>query len=140
LSYLFDTNAVSESLRRKPNLIYVEWLRSLEPEHQFTSIVVVAELFAGAFHSPAVEKWLDRIENDILPRLTILGFDLHCAREYGRMKANLLQVGKTIGDLDLQIAATAVRYRLILVTANVEHFQRIPNLQLKTFSPGKHPA
>ena len=99
-------------------------------------MVVVTELYAGAFHSSAVEKWLDRIDNDILPRLTILGFDLHCAREYGRLKANLRQTGKIIGDLDLQIADTAVRYRLVLVTANEEHFRRIPNLQLKAFSPG----
>ncbi len=140
LSYLFDTNAVSESLRRKPNPSYVEWLRSLAPEHQFTSIVVVAELYAGAYHSPAVEKWLARIDNEILPRIVILGFDLECAREFGRIKAELQQVGKPIEDFDIQIAATAVRHHLILVTANEEHFRRIPNLQLKTFSPGAHPA
>jgi predicted nucleic acid-binding protein len=140
LSYLFDTNAISEPLRKKPNPTYVEWLLTLAPEHQFTSIVVVAELFAGAFHSPAVEKWLDRIENDILPRLIVLGFDLHCAREYGRLKANLQQAGKVIGDLDLQIAATAVRHRLVLVTANEEHFRRIPDLQLRTFYPGVQPS
>ena len=140
MSYLFDTNAVSESLRRKPNPSYVEWLRSLAPERQFTSIIVVAELYAGAYHSSAVEKWLDRIDNDILPTLTILGFDLECAREFGRIKAKLQQMGRPIEDFDIQIAATAVRHRLVLVTANKEHFRRIPNLQLKTFSPGTHLA
>jgi tRNA(fMet)-specific endonuclease VapC len=140
VSYLFDTNAISEALRRKPNPDYLRWLRSLSPEHQFTSIVVVAELYAGAYHSPSVDKWLTRIENDILPRLTILGFDLDCAREYGKIRARLQKLGSPIGDLDTQIAATAMRHELTLVTANVVHFQRIPELQLKTFRPGVSPS
>lgn len=136
MSYLFDTNTISETLRPKPNPDYIEWLASLKPEHQFTSIVVVAELFVGAYHSRAAEKWLARIENDILPRMAILGFDLDCAREYGRIKAELRRIGRPVGDFDTQIAATAVRYNLTVVTANREHFGRIPNLRVRSFTPG----
>ena len=53
MSFLFDTNAISETLRRRPNLGFVDWLDSLPPEYQFTSIVVVGELFAGAYHFDA---------------------------------------------------------------------------------------
>jgi predicted nucleic acid-binding protein len=136
LTYLFDTNAISETFRRRPNKGFVHWLRSLPPEHQFTSIVVVGELFAGAFHSTATEKWVTRIETEVLPRLIVLDYDLRCAREFGRIKAELEAKGHPVGDLDTQIAATAMRHRLTLVTANRRHFEPIDDLTLRTFDPG----
>jgi predicted nucleic acid-binding protein len=38
--------------------------------------------------------------------------------------------GLRLADADLQIAATALRHNLEVVTGNVRHFERIPNLQL----------
>ena len=114
----------------------MSWLDSLPPEHQFTSIVVVGELFAGAYHSSATEKWLTRIEADVLARLIVLDYDLRCAREFGRIKAELQAKGHPVADLDIQIAATAVRHRLTLVTANKRHFEPIDGLTLTTFEPG----
>ena len=136
MSFLFDTNAISETLRRRPNQGFVDWLYSLPPEYQFTSIVVVGELFAGAYNSSAPEKWLTRLETEMLPRLLVLDYDLRCAREFGRIKAGLLAKGHPVGDLDIQIAATAVRHRLTLVTANKRHFEPIDGLTLSTFEPG----
>ena len=136
MSFLFDTNAISETFRRRPNKEFVSWLDSLPPEHQFTSIVVVGELFAGAYQSSATEKWLTRIEADVLPRLIVLDYDLRCAREFGRIKAELQAKGHPVADLDIQIAATAVRHRLTLVTANKRHFEPIDGLTLTTFEPG----
>ena len=136
MSFLFDTNAISETFRRRPNEEFVSWLDSLPPEHQFTSIVVVGELFAGAYHSSATEKWLTRIEADVLPRLIVLDYDLRCAREFGRIKAELQAKGHPVADLDIQIAATALRHRLTLVTANKRHFEPIDGLTLTTFEPG----
>ncbi len=137
MAYLFDTNAISETMRRRPNNRFVSWLGSLAPEHQFTSIVVAGELFAGAFHSPATSKWLVRIETEVLPRLIVLDYDLRCAREFGRLKAELQARGRPIGDIDTQIAATAVVHRLTLVTANARHFGGIDGLALRTFEPGR---
>ena len=140
MSYLFDTNAISEPLRRRPNPGFVDWLSSLLPEQQFTSIIVVGELFAGAFHSTATEKWLTRIETEVLPRLIVVDYDLRCAREFGSIKAELQAQGHPVGDLDIQIAATALRHRLTLVTANKRHFEPIEGLTLSTFEPGAIPG
>ncbi len=137
VTYLFDTNAISEVLRPRPNLVFVQWLQQLPRAEQLTSAVVVAELYVAAYRSATRERWLQRIEQVILPALTVLPFDLDCAHAYGRLHAMLGQSGTPIGDVDTQIAATALYHHLIVVTANIRHFERIPGLQLHPFTPGE---
>ena len=136
MAFLFDTNAISELLRRAPNPDFSAWVGALPREEQFTSIMTVAELMAGAEASTAPEKWRRRIEEHVLPRLTVLPFDMEVAREFGRVKASLTARGSPIGDADTLIAATALRYGLTLVTANVRHMSRVPALPLHSFTPG----
>ena len=57
--YLFDTDAISEVLRPKPLHRYVRWLQTIPPAEQFTSAVVVRELFKGVVRGqlPAYRRW-----------------------------------------------------------------------------------
>ena len=137
MAFLFDTNAISEAMRPRPNDVYVEWLRQLPREEQFTSSVVVGELYAGAYASPATAKWLGRIEQMVLPAMTVLVFDLPTAHQYGRIRAELRRTGKLVDEADMMIAATALHHDLILVTANIKHFERIAGLTIRGFSPGQ---
>lgn len=137
MSFLFDTNALSEAFRRRPNPGFVRWLGELGAERQFTSTVVMAELYAAAYRSAAREKWFRRIREEVLPVLRVLHFDLDCARVGGRIQARLMDRGIPIESADVLIAATALRYRLSLVTANARHFDRVPDLELVTFEPGE---
>ena len=130
MAYLFDTDAISELLRRRPNQAYVQWLESIPRDAQFTSAVTVGELFKGAFRSAAKERHLINIEERVLPAVTILPFDLSTARVFGMIRAELEMTGNILPDTDLQIAATAIYHDLELVTGNLRHFQRIPNLRL----------
>jgi tRNA(fMet)-specific endonuclease VapC len=68
--------------------------------------------------------------------MTTLDFDLDCARRYGWIHAQLARSGKPIGDIDTQIAATALRHDLTVVTANVRHFENVPDLELHAFTAG----
>lgn len=139
MAYLFDTNAVSEVLRRRPNPDYLNWLRTVPAQDQFTSILVVAELLAGAYASPATDKWLERLEQDVFPTLIVLEFDHRCAHTYGKIQAHLRAKGTPIGDTDVQIAATALAFDLTVVTANEKHFERVPGLRLHIFRGGGAP-
>ena len=47
--------------------------------------------------------------------------------------AHLKKVGRLIEDADILIAATALVRGLPLVTGNLEHFSRIPDLRLETW-------
>ncbi len=126
--YLFDTDAISDLLRPRPTSGFVEWLSTLGREHQFTSAIVVGELYKGAFRSAHRDRHLTGIEENILPRLTVLPFDTQIARVFGEVRADLEQRGLPLPDADIQIAATALFHDLQLVTGNLRHFERIVGL------------
>jgi predicted nucleic acid-binding protein len=132
MAYLFDTDAVSELLRPRPALPYIRWLSIIPREEQFTSAVVVGELFQGAYRSPARDRHLANIENRVLPAVTVLVYDTATARVFGQIRAYLEHQGRRLPDSDLQIAATALYHGLIVVTGNVRHFQRVPGIKLET--------
>jgi predicted nucleic acid-binding protein len=136
VTFLFDTNAISETFRPRPNQDLMRWLAALPRDEQYTSTIVIAELYETAYRSAAREKWLRRINELVLPTMTVLTFDLECAHECGRLQGALRTAGAPIGDADTQIAATALHHRLTVVTANDRHFRRVPGLRVRSFSPG----
>ena len=129
MAYLFDTDAIAEVLRPRPLPIYIAWLSAVPREEQFTSAVVVGELYKGAYRSQAPEYHLTNIERRILPAITPLPYDVATAREFGKIRARLEQTGAILPDADLQIAATAIYHDLELVSGNLRHFSRITNLK-----------
>lgn len=132
MAYLFDTDALSEVMRRQPNSAYLAWLRAIPREKQFASAVSIGELFQGAYRSEKRDSLLERIETWVLPALTVLPFDIGTARVFGELQADLESRGVSPGDADVQIAATAVRHGLALVTGNLRHHQRVPGLRVET--------
>ena len=132
MAYLFDTDAISETLKPRPAAPYVQWLQSLAREEQYTSAVVAGELFRGAYRSAASAKWLRRIEGVVLASVTVLPYDVNVARIYGQIRAELEAAGNLPGEADLQIAATALHHDLELVTGNLRHFGRVPGLRINT--------
>jgi predicted nucleic acid-binding protein len=130
MAYLFDTDAISELLKPRPASGYVSWLGGVPREEQFTSAVVVGELYLGAFRSPAVARHVENIEKRVLPAVTVLAYDTRAARVYGQIRAHLEAIGRSLADADLQIAATALLHDLELVTGNVRHFKRVPQLRV----------
>jgi len=132
MAYLFDTDAISELLRRRPASAYIKWLLKVPREEQFTSAVVIGELYKGAYRSQARERHLANIENRILPSVTILPYDLGCAKVFGEVRGYLEEIGTILPDADIQIAATAIYHGLELITGNLRHFQRIKNLKTNT--------
>lgn len=130
MALLFDTDAVSETMRTRPLPGFVNWLRFVPSSEQFTSAVVIGELLKGAYgssrRSPELE---DRIEK-VIERVKILPFDVGTAHVFGALAARLDDEGEPLDIADLQIAATALHYGLELVTGNVKHFERVPGLRI----------
>lgn len=130
MSFLFDTDAVSELLRPRPATAYVEWIMSVAREEQFTSAVVIGELYKGAYRSHDRERHISNIEQRLLPAVTVLPYDISIAKIFGTIRAHLEETGMILPDADIQIAATAIGHDLELVTGNVRHFNRISGLKL----------
>lgn len=106
MAYLFDTDAISEVLKRRPNAAYLRWLAAIPRAEQFCSAVSIGELYRGAFRAPNRDRHLANVEQRVLPALTVLAYDLPAARVYGEIAAALETAGRRLSDADLQIAAT----------------------------------
>ena len=90
----------------------------------------VGELVHGAFKSAHVEENLARL-SIFLADVVILSYDERAAYEFGRLKARLERSGQRLSDLDLQIASVAKVHDAPLVTHNLRHFERVPDLVLE---------
>jgi tRNA(fMet)-specific endonuclease VapC len=132
MAFLFDTDAISELLRPRPATSYINWLMKVPREEQFTSAVVIGELYKGVYRSQARDRHLTNIEHLIVPSVTVLPYDTGTAKVFGKIRAHLEEAGTILPDVDLQIAATALNYDLELVTGNLLHFRRISGLKLNT--------
>ena len=124
---LADTNICLAHMRRPGGLAH----RFFQHSGGLTiSTVVLAELYAGAYKRPNPDRILSLIA-DLLPEITVLDFDQACAREFGKVKGELLQKGVSIPEVDLMIAlAEALVHNLTLVTHNTADFRNIPGLRL----------
>jgi predicted nucleic acid-binding protein len=133
MHYLFDSDAISESFKKRPQPEFLDWLRGVGGPRRYTSAVVIGELYEGAYYKAATEgRYFHNIQENILPSLTVLPFDSAAAEVYGRVAAALDRAGRTIEDIDIQVAATALLHDLVLVTGNLRHFTRIPGLRIDT--------
>jgi predicted nucleic acid-binding protein len=132
MAFLFDTDAISELLRPRPAIAYIKWIMKVAREEQFTSAVVIGELYKGAYRSQNRERHLSNIEKRVLPAVTVLPYDIGIAKVFGKIRAHLEEIGTILPDADIQIAATAIGHNLELITGNLRHFTRIPDLKLNT--------
>lgn len=100
------------------------FLRRSPDAELYLPIVALGE-FAEGFAS--VEHPVVRTVRD---RHTLLPIDEECALIYAGAVRDLRSRGMLIGTNDLWIGATSLRYRLPIVTANVEHFRRLDGLEV----------
>ena len=131
---LLGTDILSKLLKRTPSTVLNARLASVPPEHQFTSSITLGELLYGAHwlreYAPLL---LDRLDRTVPPNLPVLPFDGAAARRYGEVRAELEHRGKPLADAVLRIGAIALVLGLTVVTGNVRHFQRIPNLVIENW-------
>ncbi|VBB46539.1 Ribonuclease VapC [uncultured Desulfatiglans sp.] len=130
MAFLFDTDAISELLRPRPAIAYVKWIMKVPREEQFTSAVVIGELYKGAYRSQHRERHLTNIEQRVLPAVSVLPYDTSIAKVFGKIRAYLEEMGTILPDADIQIAATAISHNLELITGNLRHFSRITDLKV----------
>lgn len=126
MSHLLDTNICAAHFRRPGGLAhrFIQYGGGL-----FLPSVVLAELYAGAYHVNNPVPLLQKI-SDLLLDVQVLDFDSACAEVFGNVRGNLLRQGISVPTADLMIAAVALVHDLTLVTNNTADFQNIPGLRL----------
>lgn len=131
--YLLDTNILSSFIKRKPNQNLIARLKDVPSENLYTSCITVMELRYGAMLTDKPELFWRRIKKDILSRIEILDFTGKSAILTGELLALLKKQGNIISIEDIMIAAIAISQNLILVTDNIRHLNRIPNLKIENW-------
>ncbi len=137
MSFLLDTNVISEWVKLQPEPSVVTWLADVDEEQVFLSVVSFAELLRGVELLQAGRrrgKLEDWIANDLAARFhgRIIDVDSTIADAWGRIMARSERMGRGLGSMDGFFAATAVSFQLILVTRNVSHFD---SLGIRLYSP-----
>lgn len=129
--YLFDTDTLSDLLKKQPSPALLKKLAQVPPEKQFTSAITAGELFYGAYKSPRKDYFLQKLEQVVWPRVQIISFDRKTAKTYGQLRADLERAGQPLSGTDLMIASIALTYNLTLVTGNIKHFTRVKGLRVE---------
>lgn len=121
--YLLDTNIVAAYFNQEAAI-----QKQLENALVFIPSIVVGELYFGAYQSQRVAANIKRI-SDFVAINTVLSCDAETGDHYGQIRLKLKVKGRPIPENDILIAATALRYRITLVTRD-EHFKEVADLPL----------
>lgn len=128
--YLIDTDWAIDYLKGIPQV--VTRLQALADEGLMLSVISLAELYEGAYGASEPERHLQGVQR-LIGFVPVIGLDDAICRTFGQFRCRLRQAGQLIDNFDLLIAATCVTYHLMLVTSNLRHYERLPELQLAEF-------
>ncbi len=102
----------------------VAFLERHEDDRLYITFTIAGELAAGVSLSERV-RW-----EEFLAPFHVLALNADVSWEYGRAYRYLADNGLLIGGNDLWIAATAVAHDMPVVTRNVQHYRRVPGLEV----------
>lgn len=120
-------------MKAAPEPTVVSWIEQ-NHEHSFLSSIVVGEIELGIDLLPngIKKERLQEALRQFLPLLEerVLAFDLSVARRWAKLCAQLERQGRKTPVLDSMIEATALHWKLTIVTRNISDF-----VQARTLNP-----
>ncbi|MFQ5893804.1 MAG: PIN domain-containing protein [Nitrospinota bacterium] len=131
--YLLDTNVISELLRKRPSEMVLQRLRTVPREELYSSAVSIMELRFGAARHPRGRRLWERMQDEVLSRLSILPVGVEEATKAGEVLAELEAAGTPIGVEDVLIGSTALVRELKVATRNTKHLSRIRGLRVENW-------
>ena len=124
MSYLLDTNVLSELRRKTPDAAVLEWFTRRPASTLYLSVLTIGELRKGIEGVPDAKRRMaltDWLETD-LPAFfagRILPVDTQVADRWGRL---LSAAGRPLPAIDSLLAASAAQHGLSMVTRNSRDF------------------
>jgi predicted nucleic acid-binding protein len=124
VSYLIDTNVLSELRRKRPNAAVVQWFTQRPARSLYLSVLTLGEIrkgIEGVSEAKRRAALIDWLEVDLPNFFTgrVLGMDTAVADRWGRL---LGQAKRPLPAVDSLLAATALSHDLTLVTRNLKDF------------------
>jgi predicted nucleic acid-binding protein len=137
VSYLIDTNVLSELRRNTPDPSVVAWFQKRPPASLYLSVLTLGEIRKGVEMlgngkwQLALRDWLD-VDLPAFFTGRILAVDGAVADRWGKIAA---AAGRPLGVVDSLLAATAATHGLLLVTRNVKDFIAMPVTTINPWHP-----
>lgn len=136
MSFLLDTNVLSELRKKDRNEHVIAWLEGVDAGELYLSVLVVGEARYGIElrrrrdprHAAALERWYAKVFADHAER--ILDVDRRIADVWGHLRAP-----RPLPAIDSLLAATAIVHDLTLVTRNVGQLEGVEVALLNPFEP-----
>ena len=131
MTYLLDTNVLSERTRKSPHAGVEDFLRRVPADSVRVSAMALAEIAQGVQNNPTdpLKAFLAEVLG-----LSVAAFGEDEALEWGRLTSAGLARGLHLAVRDTVIAATAAAHGWPVVTRNTQDFAP---LGVKTFNPWK---
>ena len=142
MSFLLDTNVISEWVKARPNRGVVAWLAAVDEDRVFISVVTLAELRYGIERMTTGSR-RNQLTQWLLEELPlrfegrVLSINHIIADIWGKIVARSEAAGRPIGAMDAFIAATAEVHDLTLITRNVSDFETSINAIINPWAEEK---
>lgn len=129
--YMLDTNMISYIAKGHSKAARSRMLHLKENEIVCVSAITEAEIHYGLAKRPKATALRERMEW-FLAAIKVLPWGRDEAKAYGALRAKLESSGKSLANMDLQIAAHAIAVGAVLVTndkafAQVDDFRATAN-------------
>lgn len=134
LSWLLDTNILSEAMRPAPNATVLNNLSRYEGEMGVPA-PVWHELRFGWLRMPEGHRKdaIGHYVQNVVGALPVLPYDAAAARIHAELRSARAQCGAPLPFVDGQIAAISMALGLTLVTRNTKDFAGLPGLRLNNW-------
>lgn len=131
MPFLLDSDWIIQALTgRGPALALIT---RLAPSQIAVSVINLAEVYERAYESPNPDAHL-RSFREFWHPYRLITLDEATMQRFAETRSLRRRRGELIPDMDLLIAAIALRHGLTLLTFNLRHFRRIPDLTF--YQPG----
>lgn len=131
VTWLLDTNVVSEAIRPQPNQTVMGNFKRYQGEMTIAA-PVWHELRFGWLRLPEGQRRdaIGRFVQDVVGQLPVLPYDASAARIHAELRSQRALVGQTLPFVDGQIAAIAIAHGATLVTRNTKDFAGLQGLRM----------
>ena len=131
--FIFDTDIYTNVMRKIPSETLLNRLKKVPRRDQFTTTITISEVYYGLNKASNKTRLHKIFEEVLLPRATILPFNFSAAKKYGDIRCFLEKQGTPLAHADVQIASIALSMNMTLITGNLKHFQRVPQLSVENW-------
>ncbi len=128
MAYLVDSDYLINALAGKPEAIHT--IKRLAPYKLAISIISIGEIYHGIYTTTNPEAHSAVFQQFIAP-FRVFTLTEPVMALFGEIRAHLERQGTIISDFDILIGATALYYKLTLLTNNLRHFERIARFMPK---------